>query len=114
MRLLEFLRATDSNTLYLVGNIIDGWQLRRRWSGTGDGRDFRAGWRVIESWSRCPIAAIDNTYSAIKAWPWSQPACYGLIHTASRRASSLNNCLCMKGRSKQYPQGVTWGHYRNS
>ena len=30
-RLLEFLRATDSDTLYLVGDIIDGWQLRRRW-----------------------------------------------------------------------------------
>ncbi len=30
-RLLEFLKATDSDKLYLVGDIIDGWQLRRRW-----------------------------------------------------------------------------------
>lgn len=30
-KLLEFLRATDAETLYLVGDIIDGWQLRRRW-----------------------------------------------------------------------------------
>ena len=30
-RLLEFLRATESDTLYLVGDIIDGWQLQRRW-----------------------------------------------------------------------------------
>jgi UDP-2,3-diacylglucosamine pyrophosphatase LpxH len=30
-RLLEFLRATESETLYLVGDIIDGWQLQRRW-----------------------------------------------------------------------------------
>ncbi|BBB67442.1 UDP-2,3-diacylglucosamine hydrolase [Undibacterium sp. YM2] len=30
-KLLEFLRATDSDTLYLVGDIIDGWQLKRRW-----------------------------------------------------------------------------------
>jgi UDP-2,3-diacylglucosamine pyrophosphatase LpxH len=30
-RLLEFLRATDSETLYLVGDVIDGWQLQRRW-----------------------------------------------------------------------------------
>ena len=30
-RLLDFLRATESETLYLVGDIIDGWQLRRRW-----------------------------------------------------------------------------------
>ncbi|MDO8651253.1 MAG: UDP-2,3-diacylglucosamine diphosphatase [Undibacterium sp.] len=30
-RLLEFLQATESDTLYLVGDIIDGWQLKRRW-----------------------------------------------------------------------------------
>ena len=30
-RLLEFLRRTESETLYLVGDIIDGWQLKRRW-----------------------------------------------------------------------------------
>src|SRR5215471_16563860 len=29
--LLEFLRRTDSDYLYLVGDIIDGWQLKRRW-----------------------------------------------------------------------------------
>ncbi len=29
--LLEFLRRTDCEYLYLVGDIIDGWQLRRRW-----------------------------------------------------------------------------------
>ncbi|GAC1412161.1 MAG: UDP-2,3-diacylglucosamine diphosphatase [Burkholderiaceae bacterium] len=30
-RLLEFMHATTSETLYLVGDIVDGWQLRRRW-----------------------------------------------------------------------------------
>jgi UDP-2,3-diacylglucosamine pyrophosphatase LpxH len=30
-RLLDFLRRTDSDYLYLVGDIVDGWQLRRRW-----------------------------------------------------------------------------------
>ena len=29
--LLEFLRTHSSEQLYLVGDIIDGWQLRRRW-----------------------------------------------------------------------------------
>ena len=29
--LLEFLRSTESDYLYLVGDIIDGWQLKRRW-----------------------------------------------------------------------------------
>ena len=30
-RLLDFLRHTESERLYLVGDIIDGWQLRHRW-----------------------------------------------------------------------------------
>lgn len=29
--LLDFLRDVDCDTLYLVGDIIDGWQLRRSW-----------------------------------------------------------------------------------
>ncbi len=29
--LLDFLRAHPSDNLYLVGDIVDGWQLRRRW-----------------------------------------------------------------------------------
>ncbi len=29
--LLDFLRHTESTRLYLVGDIVDGWQLRRRW-----------------------------------------------------------------------------------
>jgi len=29
--LLEFLKAHPSEYLYLVGDIVDGWQLRRRW-----------------------------------------------------------------------------------
>ena len=29
--LLDFLRSTDCQTLYLVGDIVDGWQLRKGW-----------------------------------------------------------------------------------
>ena len=29
--LLDFLKANPSDNLYLVGDIIDGWQLRRKW-----------------------------------------------------------------------------------
>jgi UDP-2,3-diacylglucosamine pyrophosphatase LpxH len=29
--LLDFLRHTESETLYLVGDIIDGWKLNKRW-----------------------------------------------------------------------------------
>jgi UDP-2,3-diacylglucosamine pyrophosphatase LpxH len=30
--LLDFLRNHESDTLYLVGDIVDGWQLRRNWT----------------------------------------------------------------------------------
>src|SRR5205085_825047 len=29
--LLEFLKATESDTLYVVGDFFDGWVLRRTW-----------------------------------------------------------------------------------
>jgi UDP-2,3-diacylglucosamine pyrophosphatase LpxH len=29
--LIEFLRCTESDYLFLVGDIIDGWQMKRRW-----------------------------------------------------------------------------------
>jgi UDP-2,3-diacylglucosamine pyrophosphatase LpxH len=29
--LLDFLKMTESDTLYLVGDILDGWQLRKGW-----------------------------------------------------------------------------------
>ncbi len=29
--LLDFLRVNDAETIYLVGDIVDGWQLRRSW-----------------------------------------------------------------------------------
>ncbi|GEO80417.1 UDP-2,3-diacylglucosamine diphosphatase [Pararhodospirillum oryzae] len=29
--LLDFLRYTESDTLYLVGDIVDGWRLRKNW-----------------------------------------------------------------------------------
>ena len=29
--LLDFLRHTESDRLYLVGDIVDGWQLKRKW-----------------------------------------------------------------------------------
>src|SRR5689334_17678176 len=32
--LVDFLKNNSCDTLYLVGDIIDGWQLRRRWYWT--------------------------------------------------------------------------------
>ena len=30
-KLLNFLKTTESENLYLVGDIIDGWRLKRSW-----------------------------------------------------------------------------------
>jgi len=38
-RLLDFLKRSDSEHLYLVGDIIDGWQLKRRWYWTQSHND---------------------------------------------------------------------------
>jgi UDP-2,3-diacylglucosamine pyrophosphatase LpxH len=35
-KLLAFLRDTDCQHLYIVGDFIDGWQLRRKWYWTED------------------------------------------------------------------------------
>jgi UDP-2,3-diacylglucosamine pyrophosphatase LpxH len=53
--LLDFLRHTESDKLYLVGDIIDGWQLKRGWYWTQAHNDVvqkvlrkaRKGTRVI-------------------------------------------------------------------
>jgi UDP-2,3-diacylglucosamine pyrophosphatase LpxH len=53
--LLEFLKVTESETLYLVGDIIDGWRLKRSWYWTQEQNDVlqkllrkaRKGTRVI-------------------------------------------------------------------
>ncbi len=34
--LLEFLREAECQHLYLVGDIVDGWELRRRWLWNGE------------------------------------------------------------------------------
>lgn len=38
-KLLDFLKYHDSEYLYLVGDIIDGWQLKRRWFWTQSHND---------------------------------------------------------------------------
>jgi len=53
--LLDFLEYNEAETLYLVGDIIDGWQLRRRWHWPQAHNDVvqrilrkaRAGTRVV-------------------------------------------------------------------
>nr|WP_089218159.1 UDP-2,3-diacylglucosamine diphosphatase [Sphingomonas laterariae] len=44
--LIDFLDHTDSETMYLVGDIIDGWRLRRKWYWPAKHNDIV--WRVMK------------------------------------------------------------------
>jgi len=44
--LIDFLDSTDSETMYLVGDIIDGWRLRRSWYWPSAHNDIV--WRVMK------------------------------------------------------------------
>jgi len=44
--LIDFLDSTDSETMYLVGDIIDGWRLRRSWYWPASHNDIV--WRVMK------------------------------------------------------------------
>ncbi len=67
--LLEFLKVTESETLYLVGDIIDGWRLKRSWYWTQKQNDVvqkllrkaRKGTRVIYVPGNHDEAARDYT-----------------------------------------------------
>ena len=39
-RLLDFLRAHDADTIYLVGDIVDGWALKSSWYWPQSHNDF--------------------------------------------------------------------------
>lgn len=45
--LLDFIKANNSDYLYLVGDIVDGWQLRRRWHWPASHND------VVQKLLRC-------------------------------------------------------------
>ncbi|MBC7985151.1 MAG: UDP-2,3-diacylglucosamine diphosphatase [Sphingomonadaceae bacterium] len=44
--LIDFLDSTDSDTMYLVGDIIDGWRLRRRFYWPAEHNDIV--WRILK------------------------------------------------------------------
>ncbi|MFN2259919.1 MAG: UDP-2,3-diacylglucosamine diphosphatase [Parasphingopyxis sp.] len=44
--LIDFLDSTDSETMYLVGDIIDGWRMKKRFYWPGEHNDVV--WRVLK------------------------------------------------------------------
>ena len=49
-QLLDFLRWNDADTIYLVGDIVDGWQLRSTWHWP-QAHNFTAQARAARIWS---------------------------------------------------------------
>ena len=54
--LLDFLKHTESEQLYLVGDIIDGWRLKKNWFWTQDHND------VVQKLLRKARKGTDVTY----------------------------------------------------
>ena len=69
--LLDFLRDVECDTLYLVGDIIDGWQLRRSCQPS---MMSPTRYSVSHSMSR-------RKSSSAAAWQPGVPRCRSLIHT---------------------------------
>ena len=97
--LADFLAHNDCETLFLVGDIVDGWQLKRRWYWTkrraGGGEILRkvdAGTRVIfvpgnhDEFARdyagaCSAASKSSTRPCMR--PPMASACWCCMATAS-------------------------------
>lgn len=78
-RLLEFLRTTECDTLYLVGDIIDGWSLKRKvfWPQSHNDvvqkllRKSRKGTRVIYipgNHDEMLRPYVDNTFGGVEVF----------------------------------------------
>jgi DNA polymerase II small subunit/DNA polymerase delta subunit B len=74
-RLLDFLRGHEADTVYLVGDIVDGWHLKSGWYWPQDHNDVvqkllrqaRKGTRVIYvsscAGSMAPISAASKSFA---------------------------------------------------
>lgn len=59
--LVDFLDSVDSETLYLVGDILDGWRMKRRWYWPAAHNDIV--WRVLKRAKRgCRIVYIPGNH----------------------------------------------------
>lgn len=76
--LLDFLAHNDAECIYLVGDIIDGWQLKKRWYWPQAHNDViqkllrkaRKGTRIvfIPVITICSCATFSSTH---RIWPWA-------------------------------------------
>ena len=57
--LLDFLKRVDSDYLYLVGDIIDGWQLKQRWYWPQAHND------VVQKFCARPARAVKSLLSPV-------------------------------------------------
>ena len=56
--LLDFIKNTDCETMYLVGDIVDGWRLKRTWYWPQAHNDVTsAGWKCRKKRSTKPLTA---------------------------------------------------------
>jgi UDP-2,3-diacylglucosamine pyrophosphatase LpxH len=67
--LLDFLRAHQAETIYLVGDIVDGWRLKRHWYWPASHNDVaQAFLRIARSGTRSSICLATTTSSCATTW----------------------------------------------
>ena len=100
-RLLDFLRYHDAETIYLVGDIVDGWQLRSGWYWPQPHNDVvqkllrkaRKGARLIYL-TATPFQVVTRERIAFGRWPFPAPP-----DQRFPRFRSITPTLVLKGRS---------------
>ena len=75
--LLDFLKFTESEYLYLVGDIIDGWRLRSGWYWPVRGSLLRRSSRLIAD-------ALRPSRRAISAWDCPASRSRAISYRSSR------------------------------
>ena len=114
--LLDFLRHVECQTLFLVGDIIDGWQLRRQWYWPQAHNDVvqkllrkaRKGTRVIFVPGNHDEFARRYLATTSAAWTWwrkpSTPSPTGAACGSRTAISSTAWCSARGG----WPCWATW------
>ena len=104
--LLDFLRRTDARTIYLAGDIVDGWRLRKSWYWPQSHNDIvqemlrkvRAGTRIIyvpgnhDEWLRDYVSLHFGGIEVVERRFTSPPtaaACWSSTATGSTSWSSM-------------------------
>jgi len=100
--LLDFLRQHDAEYLYLVGDIIDGWQLKKNWLA------------LLGDWAYSRCLEINQLFNVIRrtlGYPYWSLSAY-LKHRVKKAVSFIakfEETLALEAK-KRHVDGIVCGH----